>query len=324
VSNNKKKRKKPAGGSSPYRAPAQAAKPARRGLFDGLLAPRTPGGSPMPKLRRTIARGFVTATSIPWLIVAIPVTVFVVWELLVLAGFRGPFTGLNVTFAIPPVTTFADTQIAGKAFRAGVDASGAGATAIGIGGFAIILLFHAAIDAVVASVSVEKLRTGTVSMWAVRRAAHVLPITASIGFISLGLLIAGNVLAAFLGAIGVIFGLLGSMALGVYLFGFAPAVAADEDRRFADTLVRSIRVARMPGSANLWLALGYVLVSLLTLLLPLPGASIGVTPSPAAWATTIVVNLMHVVMQSTLAYRYLVVAPEVPEGAPERRSAAAR
>ncbi len=321
---NKKKRKRPAGGSSSYRAPAATKQTARRGLLDGIFAPRVAGGSPMPKARRTVARGVATATAIPWLMVAIPVTVLAVWELLVLAGYQGPFTGLNVTFAIPPVTTFADTQIAGKAFRAGIDATGLSSTVIGLGGFALILLFHAAVNAIVSALSVEKLRTGSVSMWAVRRAVHVVPITASIGFISLGLLIAGNVLAAFFGAIGVIFGLLGAMVLGVYFFGFAPAIGVDEDRRFADTLVRSIRAARMPGSANLWVALVYVLLSLLTLLLPLPGASIGVTPSVAAWAVTILVNTMHVVMQSTLAYRYLVVAAEVPEGPPERRTAARR
>jgi hypothetical protein len=38
-----------------------------------------------------------------------------------------------------------------------------------------------------------------------------------------------------------------------------------------------------------------------------------VTPSITAWAVILVVNVGHVIMQSTLAYRYLVVAPEVPE-----------
>jgi hypothetical protein len=38
-----------------------------------------------------------------------------------------------------------------------------------------------------------------------------------------------------------------------------------------------------------------------------------VTPSVTAWAVILVVNVGHVIMQSTLAYRYLVVAPEVPE-----------
>ena len=252
---NKKKKKRPAGGSSSYRAPAATKQTARRGLLDGIFAPRVAGGSPMPKARRTVARGIATATAIPWLMAAIPVTVLAVWELLVLAGYQGPFTGLNVTFAIPPVTTFADTQIAGKAFRAGIDATGPSSTVIGLGGFALILLFHAAVNAHRRGYfSVQKLRTGSVSIWAVPPCWHVVPITASIGFISLGLAHRRQRVAAFLGAIGVIFCLLGAMVLGVYFFGFAPAIAADEDRRSRTSLVRSIRAARMPGSANLWLA----------------------------------------------------------------------
>ena len=120
-----------------------------------------------------------------------------------------------------------------------------------------------------------------------------------------------------------IFGLIGSLVVGVYLFGFAATIATDEERRVTDNLLRSVRAARMPGSANLWLAVGYVLISLVVLIVPLPGSTIGVTPSIGAWAAVVVINVMHVIMQSTLAYRYLVVAPEVPDQ-PVARQAPAR
>ena len=90
-----------------------------------------------------------------------------------------------------------------------------------------------------------------------------------------------------------------------------------------DNLLRSVRAARMPGSANLWLAVGYVLISLVVLIVPLPGSTIGVTPSISAWVAAVVINVMHVIVQSTLAYRYLAVAPEVPEE-PIARQAPAR
>ena len=320
---NKKKRKRPSGARSGYRAPQQAPPP-RRGLLDGLFRPRPAGGSPMPRLRSTLARGITTTLSIPWLVAAVPVVLLVVWEILVVFGFEGPFSALNAAFSLPPVTTFADTQIAGRTFRPPAGASGAGAAVPGLIGFALVLLFHAVINALVATASVEKLRTGSVSSWALRRAGRVVGVSASVGFISLGLLIAGNILAGLFGALGLIFGLVGSMALGIYLFGFAPAIAADEERRLTDTLLRSVRAARMPGSANLWLAVGYVLVLLVTMLAPLPGSLIGVTPSPAAWAIVILVNLMSVMVQSTLAYRYLAVAPDVPDAPPARREAARR
>jgi hypothetical protein len=268
----------------------------------------------------------VTALSIPWLLAAVPIVVLSLWSLFTAFGFEGPFTAMGVTFGLPPITTSADPQIAGKTFRAAIDATGLGASATGLGAIVGLLVFHAAVNAIVATLSVEQLRTGTVSGWALRRAGHVIPTTVAVGFMSLGLLIIGNLLAAVLGGLGVVFGLVGSMVLGVYLFGFAPAIAADEERRLTDVLTRSVRTARMPGSANLWLAIGYVLVALVTLVAPLPGSTIGVTPTVTAWAVILLANIGHICMQSTLAYRYLVVAPEVPEGPTPRpaRDAARR
>ena len=321
---NKKRRKRPAGTTSTYRAPAQVTGPPRRGLLDGLLAPRTPGASPMPKLRSTLARGAVTALAQPWLVVAIPVTMLLVWVLLTTLGFQGPFTVMGVTFAIPPITTFADQQVAGRAFRAAVDATGVSATLPGFGGLAGLLLLHAAVSAVTATLCVQKLRTGSTSSWALRRAPRVLRTTAALGLLGLGLLVLGALIAAFFGAIGGILGLVGSMVVGVYLFGFAPAIAADEDRRVSDVLIRSVRAARMPGSANLWFAIGYVVIGLITILAPLPGSQIGVTPAVTAWVACILVNLFGVLVQAILVYRYLVVAPAVPEQPPQRERAAAR
>jgi hypothetical protein len=323
MSNGKKKRKKPSGSTSTYRAPAQAEQP-RRGLLDGLLAPRTPGASPMPKLRTTIANGAMTALGIPWLMIGIPVVLLLVWLVLIALGFQGPFRALNVIFAIPPVTTFADTQLAGQTARAGVDATGLSATLPFFGGLAALLLLHAAISALVATLCVEHLRTGGTSSWALRRALGVLRTTASVGVLGLGLLFAGYVVAAVFGSIGQILGLVGSIVIGVYLFGFTPAIAADEDRRVSDVLIRSVRAARMPGSANLWFAIGYVLIALVTVIAPLPGSEIGITPPITAWAASILVNLLSVLVQATLVYRYLVVAPEVPEQPPPRERATAR
>ena len=323
MSNGKKKRKRPSGSTSTYRAPAQAEQP-RRGLLDGLLAPRTPGASPMPKLRTTIAKGAQTALGIPGLLIAIPVVLLVVWLILVALGFQGPFTALNVTFAIPPVTTFADAQVAGRTFRAAVDATGLSATLPGFVGLAGLLLVHAALSAVIATLCVEQLRTGGTSRWALRRALRVIRTTAAIGLLGLGLLVAGNLIAALFGSIGVILGLVGSMVVGIYLFGFAPAIAADEDRRVSDILIRSVRASRMPGSANLWFAIGYVLFALITVVAPLPGSAVGVTPAISAWAACILVNLFGVLVQAILVYRYLVVASEVPEQPPPRARAATR
>jgi hypothetical protein len=317
------KKKKPSGSTSRYREPTKTAQPPRRGLLDGLFAPRPPGGSPMPKLRATLARGAVTALAIPWLIVAVPAVLLVVWALVTLGGYEGPFKLMAFTFAIPPVTSAVDPQIYQLALRPSLDASGIGLAAPTLIGVVLAIAFHAALQAIIATASVEKLRTGSVSAWSIRRTPRVWLVSSMVGMVCLGMYIAGRILLLLFGQIGV-FLFLAVLVIGVYVLGFAPAIAADEDRGPVETLVRSVRAARMPGSANLWLAVGYLFVSAILLAAPVDGSGIGVTPTAGAWAIVIVWNLMSVIMQSTLAYRYLAVAPEVPEGPPVRQAAARR
>jgi hypothetical protein len=319
MSNAKKKR--PSGSASRYREPMKTSQPPRRGLLDGLFA-RPLAGSPMPKLRVTLARGAVTALSIPWLVVGVPVVLFVAWVLVTAGGFLGPFKLMAFTFAIPPMTSAVDPQIYQVALRADLDASGVAlalptllAVIAGIG-------FHGLLQAVIATLAVEKLRTGDVSSWALRRTPRVWLVTSMVGMICLGMFIAGRIVLFVFGQIGVLL-FLAVLVLGVYFFGYAPAIAADEDRRAVDTLVRSVRAARMPGSANLWLAVGYLFLSAIVLLAPVAGSGIGVTPSVGAWVLVIAWNLMAVITQCTLVYRYLAVAADVPEGAPVRGRARA-
>jgi hypothetical protein len=319
VSNNNKK-KRPSGTASRYRDP-KATQPPRRGLLDGIFA-RPVGGSPMPKLRLTLARGAVTALSIPQLVVAIPLVVLLVWILVTAGGFLGPFKLMAFTFAIPPMTSAVDPQIYQVALRPDLDASGIGlalptlvAVVVGIG-------FHALLQALVATLAVEKLRTGDVSAWALRRTPRVWLVTSMVGMVCLGMYIAGRIMLFVFGQIGV-FLFLAVLVLGVYLLGFAPAIAADEDRRAVDSLVRSVRAARMPGSANLWVAVMYLFMSAILLAAPVAGSGVGVTPSVAGWAIVIVWNVMAVIVQCTLAYRYLVVAADVPEAPPVRERARA-
>jgi hypothetical protein len=317
------KKKKPSGTTSRYREPTKTAQPPRRGLLDGLFAPRPPGGSPMPKLRTTLARGAATALSIPALVAAVPVVLLVLWILVTLGGFEGPFKLLAFTFSIPPITSAVDPQVYQLALRPGLDATGLGLAAPTLIGVAVSILFHAALQAIVATVSVEKLRTGAVSSWALRRSLRVWLVATMVGMISLGMYIAGRILLILFAQLGV-FLFLAVLVFGVYILGFAPAIAADEDRGALETLVRSVRAARMPGSANLWLAVGYVLVSAMLLVAPIPGSGIGITPSVSAWLVVIGWNLLSLIFQSTLVYRYLAVEQDVPEGPPARERAARR
>ncbi len=96
-----------------------------------------------------------------------------------------------------------------------------------------------------------------------------------------------------LGGIGLLLQIAGMVA-GLYLFVFAPVMAAAERRGFAESMSRGIRAARMPGAGNLLMAALYLIPSLALLLIPgKPGNLLGVNPSVAAWALVLVANLVH-------------------------------
>lgn len=301
---NRKSRQQQAG----YRETAPAAEaPVRRGFLDSLFSPRLPGSTPMPRLRTTFARGVAVAISTPALVFGVPAALLAVWLMLVATGFQGPFTLLDALFAIPPVGTFVDTQLSSQILR--------GSSVAPFLVFVFVLL-RSIVVALVATASVERLRTGRVTSWTLRRAIAVLPVAFTVSFSSLAILIIGNIVSVFLGPGLGLLGFVASITVGVYLFAFAPTIAADEDRSLPDAMRRALRVARMPGSSNLWLAVLYSLGSLALLLAAIPGSTIGVNPSAAAWVIAVVVNLLHVSVAATLSFRYLSVAPFMPDPAP--------
>jgi len=300
-----------------YRAPSRQEPQPRRSFLD-RFAPRPPGSTPMPKLRTSIARGLTVVLATPALVVAIPVVLLVEWIVLVALGFQGPFALLMSTFAVPPVSTSMDITLASSVF------SQAGRTGVGVAlaPFAAIagfLMISAAFQALVTTAAVERLRTGSVTSWAARRAIHVWPVTIGVGVVNLGVLIAaqfGQLLGAGLGLLLAV----GILMTGVYLLAFAPAISADEDHTLPFTMAKSVRAARMPGSNNLLLAAIYVVPSLAlfsaTSLGSLPGSTIDVNPSVGAWVSVILINLLQMAVVAMFAFRYLSVADEVPEPAP--------
>jgi hypothetical protein len=303
--------------TSSYRAPSRGETEPRRGLLD-RFAPRPPGTSPMPRIRTSFARGLTVVLATPLLVGGIPVVVFLGWIALVALGFQGPFALLGAVFAVPPISTYLDLSLASMVFsQAGRSGVGVAlAPFIAIAGF---LSISAAFQALVTTATVERLRTGSVTSWAVRRALHVLPVTIGVGVANLGVLI-GAQFGQLLGAgIGLLIAV-GILIAGVYLLAFAPAIAADEDHPLPVTMSKAVRAARMPGSNNLLLAALYVIPSLAlfsaTSLGALPGSTIDVNPSIGAWVTVILVNVLQMAMVATFAFRYLAVADAVPEPTP--------
>lgn len=313
MTNQNKRRREPSGG---YRTPPAAEEAPRRGFLDSLFSSAPPGSTPFPRILPSLGRGALITVSTPVLLIGVPVLLLAEWLVAVVLGYQGPFITMQLALALPPLGTVFDTTIAG-AVSGGV----------GLGGLVSVfglLLWRAVLLSVLATVLVERLRTGSVTLWSLRRALRVLPLAIGVNLMSLFVLIVANVAAAFLGSGLQSLVSVGALAVGVYLAAYITTVAADEDRTQSDTARRALRMARQPGAGNLWLAALYVLVNFILLVLPLPGGLVGVNPSIAAWAVTIALNVLHVVVAAAYAYRYLVAAPEVDDAPAPRRERAAR
>jgi hypothetical protein len=180
---------------------------------------------------------------------------------------------------------------------------------------------RAVVQAVFVAAIVEVLGSSSLGRWTLLRALRTVPATLAVGMAAVGILTIAGQIGALIGTLGLFLNL-GALVVGVYLLAFAPVIAASETRRLAETLGRSIRGARMPGSGNFTLAAIYVFLSFVVLaVIPWPGSQLGVNPPVAAWVVVLVANLLHMVMQAAVAFRYLSVAQEVSEAAAKRRPA---
>lgn len=308
MSNDKKRKgSRPAPRPSGYRDPKPAAAPARkRGVLDSLFAPKVPGSTSMPRARTALTRGVVTVLGTPVLVIAPFLYLLLVWLVLIAGGYQGPFAALANLLALPPIGTSVDASLATSLF--GLQG--------GLVGIIVFLAVRAVALALLTAAVVESLEDGRVTKACLRRALRAIPVTFACCIIGVGIL----TLSSFFGPLlGPGFGILlqvGALVVGLYLFAFAPIIAVDEGRSMPEALSRSIKAARLPGSGNLMLAALYVLPSIAVIVAPgKPGSLMGVNPSISAWLFAMVVDLLHVSLLATFAFRYLSVAHEVPEPA---------
>jgi hypothetical protein len=272
----------------------------------------------MPKIRTSITRGLATILATPALVAAVPVVILIEWLVLLAFGFQGPFTILGATFAVPPISTATDVSLASNIFSA-VGATGPRAALAPLVGITAFLIVHAALQTLVTTTAVERMRTGSVSIWSIRRGVNVWPVAIAVAVVNLGVLILSNFVQLLGGGIGFILAV-GLLVAGVYLFAFAPAIAADEELSLPLTLSKAVRAARLPGSNNLTLAVLYAVPSFALLLAPLPGGLIGVNPSVGAWTISILINALQMASVAMFAFRYLAIGADVPD-APAPRNA---
>ena len=204
----------------------------------------------MPKIPVSLARGVVAMLSSPVLLVAIPAAVVLEWLAVVALGFQGPFSLFAHALAIPPIGTAFDASMS-----TGIYGGQAGLVYI-----IAFVIFRALLMAIITVAVVQVLDDGRVSASAVPRGLRIVPVTLAVGFMNMGILTLATVLLQFLGGIGLLLEMAG-LVLGVYLFVFAPIMAAAEGRGMAESLSRGIRSARIPGAGNLLMAALYVFPS---------------------------------------------------------------
>jgi hypothetical protein len=276
----------------------------------------------MPRVRTAFSRGLAGTWASPVVVGGTVGWLVVEWAILVALGYPGPFALLAHVSAPPPLSTTADLSIS-----VGVFGISRGLPFV----FAVAAV-HALWFSLLTGLAIDAVETGAPSRWGAVRGLRAFPIAFALHLIGVPVLFASQMISG-LGGGGLSFVIqLGILVLAVWAFAFAPVIAVAERRRMLDTLGRSIRAARMPGSGNLSFAALYVLPVFATFVAmgagSVPGSDLDVNPPFTAWVFVTFVNLLHAAMLAAFAMRYLAIAGQVPDaparpvrGADRRRSA---
>ena len=302
---------------SGYRAPqpsggtVEASGPAARpGLLTSMFSARAAGGSNMPRVRSSLLRGIAVCLSTPVLLVGTVVLVLVAWVAALAFGYQGPVPRLASMLAMPPVGTLFDLQFTAAVF--GV-ANGPAAL-LGMLPFAIA---RSVVTGMIFGLAVEVLDTGRASLAGARRGLLVSPLVLIVTVIQLGFFIVAGYIGPLIPGLG-LFIVLGTVTAAVYFLAYAPIVQLREGRGVLESLSLASRGARIPGTSSLAMALFFTVPAIAIEQIPLGG--FGVNPSPLTWVFVLVVNLLHVSVMATYAYRWMCIEDEVPEPPVRARS----
>jgi hypothetical protein len=283
---------------------------ARPGLLTSMFSARAAGTSNMPRVRSSLLRGIAVTAGTPVLLVGTVVLVLVAWIAALSFGYQGPVPRLASMLAMPPVGTLFDLQFTAAVF--GV-ANGPAAL-LGMLPFAIA---RSVVTGVIFGLAVEVLDTGRPSLSGARRGFLVSPMVLIVTVIQLGFFIVAGYIGPLIPGLG-LFVVLGTVTAAVYLLAYAPIAQLREGRGVLESLSLASRAARIPGTSSLAMALFFTVPAIAIEQTPLGG--FGVNPSPLAWAFVLVVNLLHVSVMVTFAYRWMCIEDEVPDSAARARS----
>jgi hypothetical protein len=270
----------------------------------------------MPRISTAIGRGLVATWSSPMIVGGALAWLLVEWLLVVALGYPGPIALLAHIPAPPPIGTITDYSLATGILGAR-----------GLSAIFLVAAIHAVWQAALTGLAIEAVESGRATRWGAISGLRAFGVAFAGRVIGLMALILAQLVLAFGGSSG--FGLFGQIAVFVlvtWLLAYAPVIAVTERRRLVDSLSRSVRAARLPGSGGLRFAALYVIPVFLTFFaLPVPGVLLDVNPPFTAWIFVVGMNLFHIAMLGAISIRYLSVAGEVPEPPPRpARGAASR
>src|SRR5439155_8255392 len=171
--------------------------------------------------------------------------------------------------ALPPIGTSFDIAMTSRLF--------AGTGLIGI---FVLIAVRALVFGPFASFAVDALTETSLDRWTLIRGLRILPVTLAVNLLALGVTMVGTILSGFLGSGIGLLAAIATFAAGVYLLSYAPVIAATEGRSVPESLARSVRAARMPGTTNLTFASIYAIGAIAVFVAGSRGP-LGVNPSPA-------------------------------------------
>lgn len=300
--------------------PVKVAEPAeteekerRRGLFGGLR--QQAQQSPYPPLGVSLARGIIAVGSSPSILVGAFLFMCVTWGLFAALGTEPSPRFIAILMSLAPVHVFFD---ANAVLVASTDAGSLAVIGMVLG----TALLRAATFGLLALLIVGVLRAEKGGLRAsIRSLPRVAAVLWAVYAAQVGVVLVIPFLLQGLGGSG-----LGSLAIplvlvfGLHFLVMAPAIAAAERSSPRETLLRSVRAARLPGIRHFALAGTYFAFILWTFAITPASAATSVTPSLGVWVLTLLFTFVHVGVLGAFVFRWLAVREEVPSGpAPKRR-----
>jgi len=309
-----KKRRRPPSSRSSDRAPVRGPERPPRQPFGSALFGG--GSSVMPPIGRSLGRGLLAVVGSPVLVGVAVVVPLLAWLVLLALGFEGSPGRLVDVLALPPISTYFDL--------------GTGASLVGVGPAFLVftagsIVIRGILFALLTGMIVDRLESGRVGAYGLLRGVRAIPTLLVVQVLSFSLIVAGNIVFPLLGpGIGFL-AFVAALVGGLFFLGFAPAAAIRQARGGLESVRRSGRAAMLPGTRHILLCALYFFIALPVVVGLAPGGSqITANPTFAAWIFILAVNVVHLAFMAALAYRWIVVEPNVPEEPVRRRRTQSR